>query len=215
MGQLGAGAFLLALSIFINARGAIAMETWKWNEQPHDVVLVQKKLWDWRQPQFLAGLIRPPLDRPYPLIETDKRIDFTRADVDQYLWYGWSGPEPRFCWTEAREAALVFALADVTEDVSLRLRLTPFAPRGVHEEQRLRLALNDRRVQTFSLKEEQPYELNVTLPKSLLRRENTLTFELPDAASPESLKLSIDQRPLGVAVEWIEFQLHAPSKREG
>jgi hypothetical protein len=134
--------------------------------------------------------------------------------VDQYLWYGWSGPEPRFRWTEAREAALIFAIPEVLDDVTLRVRLTPFAPRGVHEEQRLGILLNDTRVESFSLTEEQPYELTLTLPKNLLRRDNTLTFELPDAASPESLRLSIDQRPLGVAVEWMEFQLHTQAKRD-
>lgn len=214
LGQLAAGAALLLLSIFINGRGATVIETWKWNEQPHDIILVQKKLWDWRQPQFLAGLVHPPLDRPFPLLERDARIDFTGPEVDQYLWYGWSGPEPNLRWTEAREAALVFALRE-TEDLTFRVRLTPFAPRGIQEEQRLSIALNGHRMQSFSLKEEQPYELTLTLPKSLLRRENSLTLELPDARSPESLRLSVDQRPLGVAVEWMEFQRQPQVKRDG
>ncbi|HEV7860907.1 MAG TPA: hypothetical protein VGO91_19975 [Pyrinomonadaceae bacterium] len=204
--QLAAGALLLALSMFINARGALSINTWKWNETPKDVVLVQKKLWDWRQPQFLAGLIRPPLDRAYPLIETDTRIDFTKPEADKYLWYGWSGAEPRLRWSEADEAALVFALNRI-DDVSLRIRLSPFAPRGVHEQQRFNVDLNGQRVHTSVLNEERPYDISLTLPKNLLRRENVLTFGLPDAASPESLKISIDQRPLGVAVEWMEFSL--------
>jgi hypothetical protein len=204
--QLAAGAFLLALSIFINARGALSINTWKWNETPKDVVLVQKKLWDWRQPQFLAGLVRPPLDRAYPLIETDTRIDFTKPEADKYLWYGWSGAEPRLRWSEADEAALVFALNRI-DDVSLRVRLSPFVPHGVHEQQRFNVDLNGHRIETSVLNEERAYDISLTLPKNLLRRENVLTFGLPDAASPESLKISIDQRPLGVAVEWMEFHL--------
>jgi hypothetical protein len=205
--QLVAGAILLALSIFINARGALSINTWKWNEQPKDVVLVQKKLWDWRQPQFLAGLIRPPLDREYPLIESDTRIDFTKPESDKYLWYGWSGAEPRLRWSDLDEAAMVFALNRVDDDVSLRMKVSPFVPRGVHEQQRLNLELNGQRVQSLVLNEERPYDISLTLPKNLLRRQNVLTFGLPDAASPESLKLSIDQRPLGIAIEWMEFRL--------
>jgi hypothetical protein len=203
--QLTVGAVLLALSIFINGRGALSINTWKWNEEPKDVVLVQKKLWDWRQPQFLAGMVRPPLDRDYPLIETETRIDFTKPEADKYLWYGWSGAEPRLRWTDADEAALVFALKQI-DDVSLKIRLSPFVPRGVHQQQRFNLDLNGHRIQTLLLNEERPYDISLTLPKNLLRRENVLTIGLPDAASPESLKLSIDQRPLGVAVEWMEFQ---------
>lgn len=202
--QHAAGALLLALSIFINGRGALSIDTWKWNEEPKDIVLVQKKLWDWRQPQFLAGLIRPPLDHEYPLIENDTRIDFTGTDAEKYLWYGWSGAEPQLRWTEADEAALVFGL-DQTYDLTLRAKLTPFVSRGVHERQRLTITLNGQRVETLVLNEARPYELSLALPKNLLRRENVLLFELPDAASPESLRLSIDQRPLGVAVEWMEF----------
>jgi hypothetical protein len=204
--QLAAGAIMLALSVFINGRGALSINTWKWNETPKDVVLVQKKLWDWRQPQFLAGLIRPPLDRDYPLIETDTRIDFTGPEADKYLWYGWSGAEPRLRWSEADEAALVFALKRI-DDVSLRIRLMPFVPRGVQSQQRFNVDLNGHRIHTSSLNEERAYDISLTLPQNLLRRENVLTFGLPDAASPESLKISVDQRPLGVAVQWMEFRL--------
>jgi hypothetical protein len=38
-----------------------------------------------------------------------------------------------------------------------------------------------------------------------LKQQNILTFRLPNAASPESLRLSIDQRQLGLAVKWIKF----------
>jgi hypothetical protein len=203
--QQASGALLLALSVFINARGALSVETWKWNEEPKDVVLVQRKLWDWRQPQFLAGLIRPPLDREYPLIEGKTRIDFTSRDADKYLWYGWSGPEPNLRWSEAREAAMVFALKDV-RDVAWRAHLAPFVVRGASERQRVYLELNGRRVETFLMDESRDYDLSVNLPRAMLRRENVLTVRLPDAASPEDLKLSLDVRRLGIAVYWMEFE---------
>jgi hypothetical protein len=203
--ELAAGALLLSVSVFINARGALSVETWKWNEQPKDVALMYRKLWDWRQPQFLAGLMRPPLDHDYPLVETRTRIDFTRQEANQYLWYGWSGPEAGLRWSEAKEAALVFSLREI-KDVSLRLKLMPFLAKGLLDEQRLTVELNGQPLETQSFREIKDYQLSLKLPAAMLREQNVLVFKLPDAVSPESLKLTIDQRPLGIAVKWMELE---------
>ncbi|HEX8181135.1 MAG TPA: hypothetical protein VF525_16430 [Pyrinomonadaceae bacterium] len=48
------GAVLLALSVLINARGALAHATWRWNVQPVNVDEHPERVWDWRDPQFLA-----------------------------------------------------------------------------------------------------------------------------------------------------------------
>jgi len=48
-----AGAFLLLFSIAINARGALAMATFDWNDKRPIPAL----MFDWSRPQFLAGLI--------------------------------------------------------------------------------------------------------------------------------------------------------------
>ena len=56
--QLAFGVALLVLSIFINANGAIQQATWAWNEGPPlNVDLYPERVWDWRQPQFLAGYL--------------------------------------------------------------------------------------------------------------------------------------------------------------
>jgi hypothetical protein len=203
--EMSAGGLLVAVSIFINARGATAMETSQWNQEPHDLRLIQKKLWDWRQPQFLAGLVRPPLPMVCPSIEVPTRISFTAPDIDKYLWYGWGGPEPDFRWTASREAAMVFAL-DYLDDVQLRMSLSPFVVNGVHERQRVTIELNGHALEKAELIEGKQYELWLTLPAKALQRENILTFRLPDAASPESLNLSADQRLLGIDVDWMEFE---------
>jgi hypothetical protein len=49
-----AGALLLALSIGINGRGAISEATAMWNVRPVSVDEHPERLWDWRDPQFLA-----------------------------------------------------------------------------------------------------------------------------------------------------------------
>jgi hypothetical protein len=46
---------LLLIGVAINARGAISWETAQWNVSPN-IELHPERLWDWRAPQFLAGL---------------------------------------------------------------------------------------------------------------------------------------------------------------
>lgn len=68
----------VALSIFVNARGAWSPETWHWHwldrkpgwmlEGEHPP-LKPVEAWNWRNPQFLAGLLppdEPPSDEPPP-----------------------------------------------------------------------------------------------------------------------------------------------------
>lgn len=66
--QSAFGVALLALSVFINANGAIRQATWDWNEAPPlDVDLYPGRVWDWRQPQFLAGYLPTPRPAHPPL----------------------------------------------------------------------------------------------------------------------------------------------------
>jgi hypothetical protein len=56
--QSALGVALLTLSVFVNANGAIQQATWEWNEGPPlNVDLYPARVWDWRQPQFLAGYL--------------------------------------------------------------------------------------------------------------------------------------------------------------
>jgi hypothetical protein len=55
--ELAVGAVLLACSVLVQARGACARETWVWNKTPNDVSLHPERVWSWRDPQPLAGLL--------------------------------------------------------------------------------------------------------------------------------------------------------------
>jgi hypothetical protein len=55
--ELAAGAVLLVCSVLVQARGACAPETWAWNKTPSDVSLHPERVWSWRDPQPLAGLL--------------------------------------------------------------------------------------------------------------------------------------------------------------
>ena len=54
--QLACGALLLVISMFINTRGATSHATWLWNMRPAEIDQHPERLWDWSQPQFLAGI---------------------------------------------------------------------------------------------------------------------------------------------------------------
>lgn len=206
--EMAFGITLLVLSVFINTRGATAHETWTWNQNPLGVDEHPERLWDWRQPQFLAGWLPIPKPRNFPTGEG--RVDFGQADAEAYMWYGWGGrtQEEGLRWTNGKEAAMVFSLNSIG-DTLLRMRLGAFVVPGKHDEQRVNITLNGQHLRTLSLKEEAAGEHLVLMPKEMLRQRNVLTFGLPDAVAPQSLGEGVESKPLGIAVYWMEFQAGA------
>jgi hypothetical protein len=142
------------------------------------------------------------------MIIPDAHIDFSKQESNKFVWYGWSGPEDIFRWSDAKESALVFALNDI-QNLTLKMKATPFLYRGLSDRQRVLVHLNGKEVGSFTLTEA-GVALTIALPKELLRNQNVLTFKFPDANSPELLKISDDERPLGIAVYWVEFLRVAP-----
>jgi len=51
--------FLILTSCFIHYRGAVCVETQLWNVGPKNVDEHPARIWNWRKPQFLAGMLRP------------------------------------------------------------------------------------------------------------------------------------------------------------
>jgi len=201
--ELVFGASLLGFSLLIHGRGAMSMSTLRWNSYPQDDAGLEAKIWDWQQPQFLAGLIAVAPPNYYPPISFDRRIDLATTDSDKYLWQGWGRPETGYRWTDG-DAQVVFAL-DAIADVGFRIKLAPLIVPGRINEQIVHLELNGKAIETVSLSKPDDVELSFVLPQAALQRQNVLTFRLPQATAPEALRLSIDQRRLGLTVEWMEF----------
>jgi hypothetical protein len=80
---LALGGLLLSLSVLIHARGAISYETWAWNLRQGVIDAHPGRVWDWRQPQSLAGWIEMPLPHDFPLAEP--LIDLRTQESDKYL----------------------------------------------------------------------------------------------------------------------------------
>lgn len=200
------GILLVAFSIFVHGRGATATATAAWNSLPADVDKHPERLWDWRQPQFLAGLIKPPRPSEYPAIQLNVPIDFTRSESDKYLWYGWSTPEPVGRWSDSNEATMVFAVNKV-EPVVLKLSMAPFVVPERLTQQKVVVRLNGTQAAELFLTAQRINVYSIALSQPALRQNNVLTFELPNAASPASFNLGADERRLGIRIESAEFMI--------
>jgi hypothetical protein len=202
--ELVAGALLLAFSVFVNGHGAVSQRTQKWNDYPKDDRLMQKKIWSWRQAQFLAGLTGSGAPVDYPLISVGQTIDVTRPRAEKYLWLGWARAEGDLRWTDGKRAAVVFSLNEIRK-LELAVMISPFLVPGRINQQTLEIELNGHSVETVSLERAEFVELLVDLPADKLRERNVLSFKLPNATSPASLHMSIDQRELGLAVKTLRL----------
>lgn len=196
------GGALLLLSVIINTLGATSHATWLWNIRPRGVDEHPERLWDWRQPQFLAGYLPYPPPQTVPTVDSI-RIDFSATDAHKYFWYGWNEGAPDARWSE-KKAALVFAVAEPRPG-SVRLSMVPYLVPGKLESQRVRLLLNDRELLTATLTEPAGQSFDVQLPPEALREKNTIVFELPDAETPQNLSSGPDPRTRGIRLTWVEF----------
>ncbi len=200
---LVAGALLVLLCVFIHARGAASIETARWNASPVNVDVQPDRVWEWRYPQFMAGLILPPLPAEFPFAPA--HIDFGSPEFEKFKWYGWSTSEEQFRWTETNEAGMTFTL-DKTDYSSLQIKLGTFLVPGKLDAQRVNIVLNEKEFASLTLSKGESRIYSVKLPENALRNRNILTLKMPDAASPEALGIGSDERSLGVRAEWMEFQ---------
>jgi hypothetical protein len=191
------GASLLLTSLFIHTVGATQHATWLWNIKPLQIDEHPERLWDWRQPQFLAKYLPYPPPQQIPAI-TSERIDFSRPDSDAYLWFGWTRVADGV-WAD-NDAALVFSLHP--DRRLILINASAFVVSGKLELQRVNVLLNERPLTSFSMTDAGPHEYRVLLGSDLLRPTNTLRFQMPDATS--SQKLGIGNDP-----SWRSFKLHS------
>lgn len=154
----------------------------------------------------------PEVDRrpaAFPPLRVGERVNLGTANAAPFLWYGWSGAETDFRWTQGTQAALAFAWGDNVDAPAMPARLTlragAFTVPQVLPQQHITPVLNGFTLPTLIINsaDTQTYEIN--LPSAALRRENILQFNLPDATSPTASGLGTDERLLGLRVEWFEL----------
>jgi hypothetical protein len=146
---------------------------------------------------------RPDRFPPYRL---GTRLAFTSPESDPFLWYGWSEPEREFRWSSGSHAAIVFAIDQPTRAV-VRMTFGAFLIPGRLPHQNVNVALNGHVVTTLRIVAAEASDYSFDLPAEFLRKENVLSFDLPDAESPSALHLSEDNRLLAINAQWIEIDV--------
>jgi hypothetical protein len=204
------GAALLVLSIAINARGALVARTNLWNLVPINVDDDINRCWDWRQPQFLFGLVPvppPPMPKKFPALRDGVPITFYSDSANPYLLSGWSGNEGWGRWSDGHRAVAIFQIPReaMASAHRLRINLSAMIVKNKCPEQKVTISLNDHDLQTLRLTDEAFFTVTVGAPAEFVREKNALTFKLPNAISPLQMRTSADPRELGIRVAWIAF----------
>ena len=126
------------------------------------------------------------------------------CSAKKYALFGWDLSDGPFSWSNASDAILYFAPGQTSEAVSVNMRVFPINYTKV-QSQRMPVYFNGEKLGDFILTAET--ELTVEIPANKWNSGSpaTLAFRFPDAASPQSLGVSIDPRLLGVGFREIIF----------
>ena len=194
-----AGALALA-SVLLQARGALSEATQRWNLRPSDVDEHPERVWDWRYPQWLAGLVSPP-HPPASALALGQPLAVGAAAADAYLREGWSWPEPDVRWVDEPTARVEFAL-DAEGPLILRAKLRP-AP-GRHPPRAVRVELNGGPIGTWTLDRDGPSQFAAFIERAA-RGTNVLTLR---TEAEWGLEAPGDERPLRLGVYWLRVDRH-------
>jgi hypothetical protein len=118
--------------------------------------------------------------------------------TDEYLGPGWGAVWKGCRTSEARSVELRFR---TEASGPHRLRMMG----GTFRAQRVTVRVNGVEVGELRHDGGSLRSLEVTIPGGLLRRDNVVRFDLPEARSPQSLGLNDDPRLLGLTLEWFRL----------
>ncbi|MEX3931234.1 DUF6311 domain-containing protein [Paraburkholderia phymatum] len=140
-------------------------------------------------------------------LNVSRTIDFSQnGSTDWMSMQTWSGAEPTGRWTDGKQAALRIYLGKVhANHVRLLIDLHAFVT-PAHPQQRAVVRVNGEPYATWTFNNAEDVQKEVIVDASLLAKSNDevrLSFELPDATSPESLGMKGDNRTLGLFVKRI------------
>lgn len=199
------GAILLSLGLFIHGRGALSRATWEWNFKPRSINLQPWRGLMWSYPQFMAGLIKPPVPDKFLELPTGGKIRMSDGIAGDYLRYGWAISEGFQRWNDGKSAELIFSAGNQTYR-TLEITGRPYLGYGLLPLQRVRISLNGRFLGELQFDEDRDYSVSVSLPEGILTERNILYFEFPDADSPRKIQGADDVRILAFTFHTIQFR---------
>jgi len=204
-GRLALGtacAFLCVAGVAINAVGATSRAAARWNVIPVNVDQQPGRIWQWRQPQFLASVLDPP--GPYLRIPS-RGVAMAGTAADAYLGRGWDYAGGGARWTDGGVATVRFLAAPASPG-TLVLVLSPYLARGRLDAQRMTVKVNGHLLGEWELRGGELTTVSIPVRGTDILRENVIRLELPDAVSPHSAEpASGDRRQLGVAVQELRW----------
>jgi hypothetical protein len=132
-------------------------------------------------------------------------LDFSiKGDMEVSMLSGFSVPEPESRWTDGTRATIT-CTAQKTFKVA-RIKLAPFLPSG-QPRQRVAFSVNGGPPVRYEFtKSMDSTVLELPLPKMIPGEQMVFTLDIPDAVSPQELKIGDDGRRLGLAVRTITFE---------
>jgi len=210
-GEVIACILVTALGVIPNGLGALHTRCWLWNYFPEDVEVRPTRSFDWRYPQFLSPLLRPPPPDTFPPLPSGGRISPTDEGQRPLLWEGWTQlPTPPIRWTEGPRASVRFGIDQVPPAATLSVRAGAFVHPPALAKQSIRVLLNGVVIGSGEFTQRGLVDLEFPIPDGVLAKDNFLLIETPDAASPKSVGLNDDARKLGIEVEWITITMGTP-----
>lgn len=204
--EAAAAAVLVCASVFIQARGALAESTQRWNLRPADVDADPGRVWDWRYPQWLAGIVSMPVPSGFPELSVGTPLALGPTLAEPYLREGWSWPEGELRWSDEAVARLQFALHP-PRPLVLRAKLRPGPVWPGAGGQPITVELNGRTVARWHAVEPGAAVFAAGVTDEWKER-NELVFRTPDMPSAHSAVG--DTRSLRTGFFWIRVDAYPP-----
>lgn len=208
--EAAAGLALVVASVFIQARGALADATQLWNVRPADVDEHPERVWDWRYPQWLAGLVSLPRRHDFPSLAIGTTLALGPTPADRYLRDGWSFPEDELRWSDQSKASVEFAVG-APAPLVLRMKMRPGPAWPEAGGLRLAVELNGHTVAQRTLVQHEAAVFAVGLAPRV-EAQNTLAFQTPEMPAAQTPRA--DPRPLRTGVYWLRLDPY-PRLRPG
>lgn len=151
-------------------------------------------------PRVLSIALKEILIEEFERYYWGTKIDFTEnGDAEKYKNDGWSDPELEFTWTEGNSAALKLTVYKPNADLRLTANVQPFLFEEKVEVQNVNIFGNGELLGNWIINESGFQDQHIIIPAEVIKNGwLNITFELPDAASPQELGLSEDNRILGL-----------------
>jgi hypothetical protein len=194
----------------MHQRGAEERDAWRWNTRPLDVNNHTDRIFDWRYPQFLAGVARWPLPATVPHLPPSQMVQVGKPEASPWLLEGWADAEGPFRWNEALQARLCWhgePMAGQTLVLKLRpnLELQPGVPGP--RSQRITARLDGAPAGNWTLMHPEPTSLRIPLPPGHEAGDHVLELDMPDGVGSAELGLGQETRPLAVALAELTIEL--------